>query len=185
MIDIDGPLAGFAVGFQLWAQRQDRRFYPKARTYSFGVEQWGWTQDRWLSELARFAEVGGYRTLPLTPGAVPAVREILDAGHEVTFFTARPEAAEGDTVEWLDELFGGCGIWETRFTRDVKLDGHLYDVAFDDLAKHAESLHATGCPRSVICDRTWSGESPSGLERISSVAGLWASIRAHYLETCV
>lgn len=101
---------------------------------------------------------------------VEVARMVLERGHDVEIWTARPEKYRPETDRWLQEVFGAtyrC-ILETkmrpdgdsRSSNDLKgqwLDEckpHLPDIVFDDRAKCVNFYRNRGIPTFQVADNT-------------------------------
>lgn len=105
-IDLDGVVANFTKG---WMDFYNRQFGT-----NFGVAD----SQRWhdLVDLTHFNDIDEFWEwssdldgrsvfwhLEPFPGAVEALRSLVDAGHQVIVVTAKPEFAVADTHEWIEQ----------------------------------------------------------------------------------
>ena len=104
-IDLDGVVANFTQGWMEFYNRQ------------FGTELVVADSRRWndLVDLTHFADIGEFWKwssdldgrsvfwhLEPFPGAVEAVRDLAEAGHDIVIVTTKPKFAVGDTHAWIE-----------------------------------------------------------------------------------
>ena len=131
-IDLDGVVANFTQG---WMDFYNREF---GATLTFDDSR------RWndLVDLTHFKNIGEFWSwssdldghsifwhLEPFPGAVEAVRSLVDAGHQIVIVTTKPSFATQDTHEWVERhripaaelhIFEGNDKWTVPC--DVYLD---------------------------------------------------------------
>ena len=104
-IDLDGVVANFTKGWMDFYNRE------------FGTDLAVSDSQRWndLVDLTHFATIGEFWRwssdlegrsvfwhLEPFPGAVEALRSLVDAGHQIIVITTKPEFAIDDTHEWIE-----------------------------------------------------------------------------------
>jgi 5'(3')-deoxyribonucleotidase len=104
-IDLDGVVANFTQGWMYFYNRE------------FGTTLTVEDSQRWndLVDLTHFDNMGEFWNwssdldgrsvfwhLEPFPGAVEALRSLVDAGHQVVVVTTKPDFAVGDTYEWIE-----------------------------------------------------------------------------------
>lgn len=155
-VDLDGVVADFVSG---WVQRYNAEFGTRLRVcdavewhaatrmthFSSSREFWRW---------ARHAGPDGrslFRVLPLYPGAVDGLRELLRLAH-VVVLTTKPQWAVADTLSWLGGL--ELPLREVHVTADkTTVDCHVY---VEDSPRHLGALRRRR-PEAVVCRwvRSW------------------------------
>lgn len=104
-IDLDGVVANFTQGWM--------NFYNREFGTEFVVEDsrnWGdlvdLTHFKDMDEFWEWAsDLDGHSVfwhLEPFPGAVEAVRSLVDAGHQIVILTTKPDFAVGDTYHWIE-----------------------------------------------------------------------------------
>lgn len=148
-IDLDGVVANFTKGWMDYYNRE------------FGTDLVVSDSQRWndLVDLTHFANVGEFWRwssdldgrsvfwhLEPFPGAVEALRSLVDAGHQIVIITTKPEFAVGDTHEWIEEHripAAEIHILEDKWLVDA-------DVYLDD-SPHVLPGLVEHRPRSTVC----------------------------------
>lgn len=105
-IDLDGVVANFTKGWMEFYNRE------------FGTDLAVSDSRRWndLVDLTHFADIGEFWRwssdldgrsvfwhLDPFPGAVDALRSLVDAGHHIIVITTKPRFAVDDTYEWIEQ----------------------------------------------------------------------------------
>lgn len=159
-IDLDGVVADFNAG---WTARYNEEFGAEVPVDA--VRVWGG-----LHELTHFPDMEGFwewakghgrgsifRHLETYEGAVPALRRLAAAGHEVVIITTKPDWAVHDTFAWIAD--------HRIPTNEVHMTFHKWrvpcDVYLDDAPHQIERLHEAR-PEAVVCRfvRAWNGPVP-------------------------
>ena len=131
-IDLDGVVANFTQGWMNFYNREfgttltfedSRRWNDLVDLTHFNNigEFWEWSSD--LDGRSVFWHLEPF------PGAVEAVRSLVDAGHQIVIVTTKPPFARDDTHEWVERhripaaelhIFEGNDKWTVSC--DVYLD---------------------------------------------------------------
>jgi 5'(3')-deoxyribonucleotidase len=104
-IDLDGVVANFTKGWMDFYNRDhgtelvvtdSRRWHDLVHLTHFQDinEFWEWSSD--LDGRSVFWHLEPF------PGAVEALRSLVDAGHEIVVITTKPDFAIDDTHEWIE-----------------------------------------------------------------------------------
>jgi uncharacterized HAD superfamily protein len=163
-IDLDGVVANFTHGWMTFYNRE------------FGSSLLFEDSKRWndLVDLTHFANIGEfwkwssdldgrsvfYHLEPF-PGAVEALLELDEAGHEIIVVTTKPEFAVDDTHEWIEKR--GIPAAEIHILEDkwrVPCDVYLDDGPriLPGLVRHR--------PESTVCRyvRPWNDPVPGTID---------------------
>lgn len=163
-IDLDGVVANFTHGWMTFYNRE------------FGSSLVFEDSKRWndLVDLTHFANIGEfwkwssdldgrsvfYHLEPF-PGAVEALLELDEAGHEIIVVTTKPEFAVDDTHEWIENR--GIPAAEIHILEDkwrVPCDVYLDDGPhiLPGLVRHR--------PESTVCRyvRPWNDPVPGAID---------------------
>ena len=104
-IDLDGVVANFTQGWMNFYNRDFGTNLVIADSQNWGDlvglthfthinEFWEWSSD--LDGHSVFWHLDPF------PGAVEAIRSLVDAGHQIVVITTKPDFAVNDTYAWLD-----------------------------------------------------------------------------------
>ncbi len=104
-IDLDGVVANFTAGWM--------KFYNSQYGTNLKVEDSKQWHD--LVNLTHFQDIGEFWEwssdlegrsvfwhLDPFPGAVEAIRSLVDAGHQIVVITTKPDFARDDTYDWIE-----------------------------------------------------------------------------------
>ncbi len=147
-IDLDGVVANFTQG---WIDFYNRQFGTSldvddckrwndlvGLTHFYDIDEfWEWSSD--LDSHSIFWHLEPF------PGAVEAVRGLVDAGHTIIVLTTKPDFAVNDTHDWLERHHFPAAevhILEDKWTIDC-------DVYLDDGPHVLEDLVAHRPDRTV------------------------------------
>lgn len=125
LVDQDGPLADFEQGFlDRWQSlHPEEDAIPLAERRTFYVkDQYAPHVRPWIDEIHHAA--GFYRELPPTPGAVEAMRAMLELGVEVRICTAPLSHYENcvlEKYEWTERHLGRDFTRRMIVTKDKTL----------------------------------------------------------------
>ena len=125
LIDQDGPLADFELGFLTeWRQRfPEKVFVPLTERRSFHI------RDDYPPELQDLVESiylsrGFYAGLPPVPGSMDAIKQMVAIGHDVRICTSplsRNEHCIAEKVEWIGRHLGPENVDRTIVAKDKTL----------------------------------------------------------------
>lgn len=163
-IDLDGVVANFTLG---WMTFYNRDFGTK-----LGVED----SQRWndLVDLTHFENIGEFWRwcsdldgrsvfwhLEPFPGAVEALQDLADAGHEIVIITTKPHFAVGDTHEWIERH--GIPTEEIHILEEKWLVE--CDVYLDD-GPHVLPRLVAERPDATVCRyvRPWNHSVPGAID---------------------
>lgn len=149
-IDLDGVVADFNRG---WISAYNTRFgtdlvpemvtswdSPLELTHFADMGAfWAWAQDHGGSSVFRYLEP--------YPGALEALHELDDAGHDVVVLTAKPDWAVHDTLEWISD--------HRLPTREIHFTDEKHrvtcDVYLDDAPDQIRTLAARRAATATVC----------------------------------
>ena len=148
-IDLDGVVANFTQGWMDFYNRE------------FGTDLKVEDSQRWndLVELTHFRNIGEFWRwcsnldgrsvfwhLEPFPGAVEALVELSEQGHEIVVITTKPRYAHGDTYDWIEKH--GVPADEVHILDDKWLVAA--DVYLDD-GPHILPKLVEHRPESTVC----------------------------------
>lgn len=151
-VDLDGVVVEFAPYCDHW-MTGTFGFKPGA------INRWDWFTQYPDGELAFKAwwlaceRTHLFLRMPAVQGALPALKTLKAAGHEVTFITHRPAWAELDTIGWLrNRGLGDCDIHIVEQPEDKA--GIECDVYVDDYQPTIEHLLKLG-RKAYLYSTSW------------------------------
>lgn len=134
LVDMDGVVADFEGGFiTAWQQKYPGRPYvPLGERKTFKL-----TDDYPLEMVEDVKKVyctpGFFGNLPVIPGAVEAIQEMHNCGHEIFFCTSPLSSWEncvGEKHAWIEHTFGREWVRKIILTKDKTLING--DLLIDD-----------------------------------------------------
>jgi 5'-nucleotidase len=134
LLDMDGVLADFEQGFlDAWARKHpDQPTVAPEQRRNFYIDDDYPEHCRPLVEKI-FTAQGFYAGLPPIPGALQGVREMLEAGHDVSICTAPHSFVRycvPEKYEWVERHLGSEFVRRVIVTKDKTLV--FGDVLVDD-----------------------------------------------------
>jgi len=153
-VDLDGVCADFYGRMrEIAAEWFERPIEELTQEVSYGLTEWGVTEEKKYQSLHRFAVLQRdlFETAPMIPGARKYLRQLSDEGARIRIITHRlfvfyfHKAAVSQTVEWLDHH--GIPYFDLCFMKDKEQVGA--DVYVEDSPGNVEALRQTG--HHVIC----------------------------------
>ena len=169
-VDLDGVLFDFD---RAWVERYKRDFPDEARGLEPGMPQkWNDLCDRTrFGSLWHFWQwwdtTGGFSRVPVYPGAVPALWDLIEQGVRIVYITARPFMAEQHTRSTVKDLLRVGAPIQGLIYAEVK---HLerFDLIVEDNPHTIEEIADTRGRKAVIrIDRPWN--QPSDYPRLYGV----------------
>jgi len=142
-------------------------------------EVWGGTQEEWRAKLDEFFGTKHLAELSPMAGAIPAMRELKVAGHELYIMTARSDRDVEATELWLTlhfpDVFRGVHYGQSLSDDPAKRRSKAamckelgVELMIDDHMKNAVECAAAGIP-ALLFDQPWNqGELPPGVKRVRS-----------------
>lgn len=163
-IDLDGVVANFTKGWMTFYNRQFGTNLTVADSTHWDdvvdlthfadlAEFWDWASD--LDDRSVFWHLEAF------PGAVEALRSLVNAGHQVIILTTKPEFAVGDTMEWIETH--RIPAAEVHILEDKWTVGCA--VYLDD-GPHLLPCLVTERPQSTVCRyvRPWNDPVPGAVD---------------------
>ena len=122
IVDLDGVAADFESGFyQVWTRLYPGRFVipPEQRTTFKLLDQY--PEEHHPDMVALYTAAGFIRNLPPMPGAVEALRQIVEGGYTIRICTS-PLTIYQNCVEekyaWVEQYFGEDWVKRIIMTKD-------------------------------------------------------------------
>lgn len=146
--DIDGVVCEFFTAFDQWVEQMyglpaetcDR--YDWFLKYPHGGKLWSAAHAEGIAEKL-------YSTALPTPGAVPALHELVHRGWDIHFATYRPRLLADTTRQWLDTYNMPWPVSFPEYKGDLKCDLYL-----DDYPRIVTALRDGG-HAAYLFDREW------------------------------
>jgi len=153
-VDLDGCNLMFQVGVNMYLRLKGHDLKCDIYNYNFWRD-WGWSDEKWMEFWKEGVEAGViFNNAPFV-GAVEALNNLHDAGHEIHIithrgFADRPGLAEQLTEKWLD--MRGYRYHSLTFSEDKTVV--KTDVFVEDNLKNYEALNAVGT-KAFLITRPW------------------------------
>lgn len=132
------------------------------------------TEDEWDESFAWFEDNGGYATLEALEGVRTAIKNILDAGHEICYVTARHSKFKGETEMsfHLNKLPIGKVYFAPR-GKVSRLKKLKPDIFVDDSLKNCQAAQKAGVKEIYVLDCPYNrGEEAKDFKRIGNLIQL-------------
>ncbi|MFH1183370.1 MAG: 5'-3'-deoxyribonucleotidase [Candidatus Moraniibacteriota bacterium] len=166
LVDQDGPLADLDAGFlKVWRERfPDKPYIPLEERRSFHVSKdYPEPLRHEVDEI--FFERGFFLNLPLVSGAVPALKEFLDLGHEIRICTSPLRRYQNCVLEkyrWVEKHFGLEFVNRIICSRDKSLV--FGDILVDDKPEVDGAIGASW--EHIIFDKPYNRETAGEKRRM-------------------
>ena len=172
-VDFDDVLSETAWSLSRLVKEMFGRDVPYEQIRVFNLQIAFSLNDAEIAALMRMAHCESFLAgMPDTPGAVEGVRNLMEAGHEVTVVTGRPACSHAGSVAWLARFglsdlpllhvdkYGRAaaapqlpGQPETQTKEDLaRMD---FDIAIDDSPDALALLADRQTCRVFVYDRPW------------------------------
>jgi len=107
----------------------------------------------WDENFKWFEKNGGYATLQSFEGARTAIENILKAGHEIVYVTARKQEFEGDTImSFLLNKIPMSKLYFAPSSKEKILRELNPDIFVDDSLKNCDAAEKAGIKRIYVLD---------------------------------
>lgn len=180
-IDLDGVLYDFGDSVRRYLNSIGRTYgfkddHPEPHTWNF-YEYWGMDLPEFKKICDDGVDAGYVFCGPARPGAVEAVTEVYEAGHDLIVITDRsfgrdPKNSQANTLEWW-ESNGFPPFDEIVFSSDKTCVST--DIFIEDKLENYDKLIAAGTPCFLI-NRAWNfvpgGDGRTRIDDISEYPAL-------------
>jgi NTP pyrophosphatase (non-canonical NTP hydrolase) len=161
IIDLDGVLADFRVGFREWLKDSSWSELLSMGEHEFGLHMdinSGWKYSTYEEAKLEFEKTGGYKNLPPMQNVLKAVRMMSVGGCYIYAWTARPNGVYkriwADTWMWLkDQNLPVQGLYfgnDERVVEASNLRNNSRVIAFEDNPVLARRYAASNIPVILI-----------------------------------
>lgn len=143
-LDIDNTSGDFTDGLRQHVLRvtgRDPQLYPDPEHYSLVDSNWFSSKEEFLSHFQESERQGIYRRMRAFDGLKKNVQRLIADGAEIHIVTARNQAWEADTRDWLRRT--GIPFHSITFTDSKEKLDHV-DVYLDDADYQLEKLEKHG-----------------------------------------